>query len=171
MPHYATRREAAAAWAAGSASCQTHAFSCEGSQYYAVWPLENAWPASPSCTGTSRQVWDSDTNNYVPGPACDLDAATDGTADCPDGCDFLDVPQGWSAAESGAVCEWAGVSCAGSRATGLDFGYHGSGRGLTSGPTKTWLSGDGGLLAGATALEESDPAPHTHPPQPPASQA
>ena len=62
----------------------------------------------------------------------------------------------WSAAESAAVCEWAGVSCGGSRVTGLDFGYHSSGRGLTRWSEKTWLSGDVGLLAGATALEEID---------------
>ena len=69
-------------------------------------------------------------------------------------------PSAWPTAVEGwpsdaSVCEWAGVSCAGSRVTGLDFGYSSSGRGLTYG-YKTWLSGDVGLLAGATALEEID---------------
>ena len=147
MPHYSTQAEAAAACAASSASCQTHDFSCEGSQYYAVWPPENAWPTTSSCTGTSAEVEVRDSVsgmwNYVPGPACDLDAATDGTADCPDGCHPIEAVVGWTAAESGSVCEWTGVECTGSRVVEID-------------DVEFFLAGDVAELAGVTRLEKFD---------------
>ena len=100
----------------------------------------SAWPASPSCTGTDAGRYDETDSTWIP-MTCDLDAATDGTADCPGGCDSM---QGWSAAESASVCEWTEVECAGARVTGLSMS------------SMTWLSGDVALLAGLPELRSID---------------
>ena len=105
----------------------------------------SAWPASPSCTGTDGGRYDETDRTWIP-MTCDLDAATDGTAECPLGCKTAVVPEGWTAAESASVCEWAGVECAGARVTGLSMSHW---RG-----SMTWLSGDISLLAGLPELRK-----------------
>ena len=107
----------------------------------------SAWPAV-GCSGTAYPDWSSwnqVTSEYDHTPICDLDAGTDDTAECPDGCAEM---IGWTTAESSSVCDWTGVECAGARVTGLqsqDFG------------TDTfWLSGDISLLAGLPELRRID---------------
>ena len=101
------------------------------------------WPTAPACSGTANGRYDVVSQSYIT-PVCDLNAATDGTGECPEGCDAIDVPAGWTAADSASVCDWAGVECSGSRVTGLDFGG------------KTWLTGDISLLADLPLLDFVD---------------
>ena len=109
----------------------------------------SAWPAA-GCSGTASPDWSSwnpDTGQYDHTPICDLDAGTDGTAECPDGCAEM---IGWTAAESSSVCDWTGVECAGARVTSVQFTE------WEFGTDTSWLSGDISLLAGLPELRRID---------------
>jgi hypothetical protein len=61
--------------------------------------LEEVGAESAACTGTADEVaelFDAAANATTPAytPACDLDINTDGTADCPNGCEYVEAGNG-----------------------------------------------------------------------------